>query len=238
MSQLSHAEQCKTLAEKARLGALSTLSSEVAAGFPYGSLVQCASDPEGHPLFFLSDLAEHTRNLRNDPRASLLLWQEQAGFDPLASPRVTLLGRLEAAADELLELYLEAHPQARMYASFKDFHLWSLRVSEARYVGGFGEMSWVKATDYLAAQADPVSKFAESVIEHMNDDHAEALHLLAAQHLGQAPERVSMVYCDGWGYRLQVSGGKQIPIGFSRRLESADEVRQEFVRQVRAAREH
>ena len=43
------------------------------------------------PVFLISTMAEHTRNLQRDPRASLLV-AESGSEDPLANGRVTLLG--------------------------------------------------------------------------------------------------------------------------------------------------
>ena len=50
-----------------------------------GSLVSYAVDATGNPLFFISELAEHTRNLRADSRASLLATEPQPGTDGLAT---------------------------------------------------------------------------------------------------------------------------------------------------------
>jgi putative heme iron utilization protein len=69
-------------------GALCTLALEP-EGYPYGSFVTVTFD-NGNPTFLISGLAEHTRNLERDPRASLLVAEGSA--DPLANGRVTMLG--------------------------------------------------------------------------------------------------------------------------------------------------
>ena len=186
-------------------------------------------------MLLISDLAEHTQNLKADPRASLLITQSGSKLDPLARGRVTLLGRAEMASEELLETYLAKQPQARPYAGFKDFHLWQIRCERLRWVGGFGEMSWLQPGDFQQAQPDPVYGFAESVLEHMNDDHREALQLLMQQQLGREVREVEMVSCDGAGYNVQVDG-KTLRAEFSRRIQNAEEMRQEFVALVRSAR--
>jgi putative heme iron utilization protein len=228
---ISHAEFSRTLARGGE-AALSTL----AEGFPYGSLVQYACDAQGQPLLLISDLAEHTQNLLIDPRASLLTWETAGEQDPLALGRVTLIGRA-VKAQEGLEDYLNVHPQARAYAAFKDFHLWRLEVERVRYVGGFGQMSWVAVEDYKSAEPDPVAALAQGVISHMNEDHGDALVLLAGQKLGKAVENVKMVGCDGAGY-VVVADGKTVRIEYSQRCRSSDELRKEFIRQVQAVRGH
>jgi putative heme iron utilization protein len=126
-----------------RDGVLATLSAR-RDGWPFGSLVQYALAPSGEPVFLLSGLAEHTRNLQMDARASLLV-REQGAEDPLAAPRVTLLGRIERVEDDptLRARYLEWHPRATQYLELADFAFYAMKVTEARYVGGFGEMGWI-----------------------------------------------------------------------------------------------
>lgn len=226
---ISHAEFSRTLMRGGE-AALSTLAD----GFPYGSLVQYAADAQGQPLLLISDLAEHTQNLLLDPRASLMVWDQPGELDPLAVGRVTLVGRA-VKTSEGLENYLEKHPQARQYVSFKDFHLWRLEVERVRYVGGFGHMSWVAVDDYKAAQPDPVDKLAAGVISHMNEDHADALLLLAGQKLGKQVQEAKMVGCDGAGYLVKADG-KTLRIEYAQRCRSSDELRKEFIRQVNQAR--
>jgi heme oxygenase (biliverdin-IX-beta and delta-forming) len=141
------AESVRALLESRGDGVLATLSAR-REGWPFASLVQYALTLEGEPFFLLSGLAEHTRNLAADARASLLV-HERADGDPLAAGRVTLLGRAERAdaTDELRAGYLEAHPQASTYLELADFSFWVLRVSEARFVGGFGDMGWISGED-------------------------------------------------------------------------------------------
>ena len=64
------AERGRTLLAASRTGALATVALD--GGFPFGSLVAYAVDGAGRPLLCLSDLAEHSRNLAVDPRASLM----------------------------------------------------------------------------------------------------------------------------------------------------------------------
>src|SRR6476660_4536374 len=83
----THAERARTLAAQVSTGTLCTLAIEP-AGYPYGSFVTVAFD-KGNPVFLISRLAEHTKNLERDARASLLVAEAGAG-DPLANGRITL----------------------------------------------------------------------------------------------------------------------------------------------------
>ena len=85
----SHAERARTLVASISTGTLCTLATEP-AGYPYGSFVTVAFE-QGDPIFLISALAEHTKNLEQDPRASLLV-AESGAADPLANGRVTMVG--------------------------------------------------------------------------------------------------------------------------------------------------
>jgi putative heme iron utilization protein len=144
------AEAVRGLVRQARHGLLSTHGLEP-AGFPYGSLVPLATLAEGEPLMLLSHLAQHTRNLAADPRASLLVLEPTDG-DPQQAPRATLLGtarRLQGAEEaQARARYLSVHPDAGRYLDL-DFQLWALRPEEARYVGGFGAAAWVSGSEIV-----------------------------------------------------------------------------------------
>ena len=129
-----------------RNGVLATLSAR-RDGWPFASVTPFALSSAGDPLLLLSELAEHTRNIRNDPRASLLVQDGASVADPQSGARVTLLGVVEALPSQERSVaetaYVTRHPQAAEYLTLADFHLFVLRVSEARLIAGFGDMGWI-----------------------------------------------------------------------------------------------
>lgn len=143
-------EAVRTLARAARHGLLSTAGLEP-AGFPYGSLVQLATTPEGEPLLLISPLAQHTRNLEADPRASVLV-ASTGGGDPMQEPRASLIGTarlLEGeAAVAARDRFLRVHPEAELFLGM-GFRFWALRPREARYIGGFGAAAQVPGEELL-----------------------------------------------------------------------------------------
>lgn len=147
------AARALAVAQGAPTAALATIAREP-AGTPFGSLVAFALDgPDA--VLLLSGLAEHTGNLRADPRASLLVVEGAAEGDPLAHGRVTLLGQaaVVAPADtaRCRDLFLMRHPAAAAYVGFRDFAFWRLTVTEVRFVAGFGRMGWIDAAAWRAA---------------------------------------------------------------------------------------
>jgi hypothetical protein len=118
----------------------------LAAGHPYVSLVLLAWEAPFRPLLLLSDLADHARNLAADPAASLLIDGTAGLKEPLAGPRVTLLGRVERHGDQQArDRFVGRHPGAKVYAGFKDFALYAMTVERMHFVAGFGRIAWLPA---------------------------------------------------------------------------------------------
>lgn len=237
----SHAERARTLVESGSSGTLCTLA-RAPAGYPYGSLVSFALD-EHRPVFSLSALAEHTRNLQGDPRASLLVGERRPG-DPLANGRVTLIGPCapagEAERDRVRAAFLARHPGAERYASFGDFSFWVLEVSAVRYIGGYGRMSWIEPDAWRAAQPDPIAPDARAILEHMNQDHADALPLYVRAFSSESEVlRAEMSGIDRLGFEVSVvtSGGERsVRIAFAEPIASKSDARQALVGLLREAR--
>jgi putative heme iron utilization protein len=98
----------------------------------------------------LSDLAVHTRNLRADPRASLLFDGTGSAAEPLTGPRASLEGVIEVVDPAAVqERYFVRHPDAKAYSGFKDFRFYRLQVERAHLVEGFGRIIEVPALQIL-----------------------------------------------------------------------------------------
>lgn len=238
----THAERARTLVASAKSGTLSTLAVDP-AGYPFGSLVTFALRG-GHPVFLISSLAEHTKNLAKDPRASLLAWEEGQD-DPLARGRLTLVGdarRLDDSADrdEAKEVVLAAHPSAAGYVDYRDFSFWQLDVAAVRYIGGFGRMSWVDRAAWVEAKPDPMVPYAEGIIRHMNDDHADVL-VLACRAFTRAKDAIAvrMTGVDRYGFDMSVempTGKRPARVAFGLPIASPDEARRAMVAIAKEAR--
>jgi putative heme iron utilization protein len=142
----------KRLMRLARTGALATLEAE--GGEPLTTLIGVASDFDGAPLFLMSTLSRHTRNLAHHPRASLLLTGGRERGDPLNHPRVTLGGRVEPSPTiGAKSRYLQRNRKAALYAGFADFGIFRLGIESVHFNGGFGRAGALTPTDVLASRA-------------------------------------------------------------------------------------
>lgn len=203
------AEHARTLVQGSILGTLSTLTRD---GDPWGSLVSYGVLADGAPVFLVSRLAEHTRNLEGDARASLVVAEQAtspARPDPLDHGRVTLAGRVVRPEGARLAAARAAHlaavPSAEIYVDFGDFSLFVLEVERVRWVGGYGRMDSTDAAQYLAAEPDPVAPHAAYAISHLNEDHSDAL-LEMARVLGGFTDATAAicVRADRYGLDLKI----------------------------------
>jgi putative heme iron utilization protein len=179
----------KMLLRSVRAGALATIDRNT--GHPFGSLVNVATDSDGSPLILVSRLSTHTANLEADSRASVLVAAAGKG-DPLAHPRLTVLGRFVQIAREhpdeprLRRRFLARHPKAELYAGFADFAFWRLLIVSAHLNAGFARAADLAAADVITniSDAEDLIEAEASAIAHMNEDHAEAVRLYATKLLG------------------------------------------------------
>jgi hypothetical protein len=202
-----------------RAALATTLAGTPPSGAPYVSLVLVAFDFAAAPLLLLSDLAQHTKNFRADPRVALLFDGTGAYADPLAGPRLSVMGRIEESADASARArFLARHPSAELYAGLADFHLYRVAVERGHEIAGFGRIAWIEGAELGFAGAAPALAAAEGeIVRHMNADHAAALTLYAQRLLGR----------DGTGWRMtgiDPEGADLRRDGETARLDFADPV--------------
>lgn len=126
-----------------RTASLATVSS---AGLPQASYVPVALDGSKRFLFFVSDLSEHTANLRDSGRASLMLIEDEGRTEQLfARNRATFSGTVQPVPRDAPEWEAAASTYGErfgklfeMLAGLKDFHMFALTPETIRLVVGFG----------------------------------------------------------------------------------------------------
>jgi putative heme iron utilization protein len=227
----TYAESARTLLHLGRIGSLSTLSRKQ-QGFPFGSVMPYGLDDHGRPIFLISTMAMHTQNVQADSRASLLVTQPDAPGDPLGASRVTLIGNVlpvpETEIAEARKLYLARYANSKYWVDFEDFSFYRMNVVDVYYVGGFGVMGWVSASDYSGAQPDPLADHASGIIQHLNSHHASALIDLTRAYAGIDAQEVTMTSVDRLGFQVRFKtpeGTRGARIAFSREARNPEEAR-------------
>ena len=238
----SFAERARTLMYTARIGSLSTLSRKQ-LGFPFGSVMPYGLDEQGRPIFLISTMAMHTQNLQVDPRASLLVTEDNAGSDPLGASRVTLVGNVlpvpRSEVAEARKLYLARYANSKYWVDFEDFSFYRMDVVDIYYVGGFGVMGWVSASEYVRSQPDPLADSMAEIIQHMNADHKDAIVLLAWKFARIESQEATMTEVDRLGFQLRLKtqdGMRGVRIAFLREVGNPAETRKVLVEMVQQAR--
>lgn len=235
------AEEARTLLASSTVATLGSLSDD---GTPWASMVVFGTLGDGSPVIFVSTLAEHGRNLERDRRGSLMVAAPLTHADPLQNGRVTLAGRFEQPEgpreQQAREAAYAAMQYGRTYAKFGDFSLWVLRVERVRWVGGYGVMGSDDAAAYLAAEIDPTAPSAAHAVAHLNDDHADALLLIAQRLAGYGDgTAASCTAIDRYGMDLSIAtprGTAPARVGFAEPATAPDGLRAATVELAKRAR--
>lgn len=226
----------RDIMRRALKASLATLNRNT--GTPYASLITVACMPDNAPLTLISTLAEHTKNIENDPRASILFDETDGLGDPLEGARVSVFGTLEKAdKSNVRHRFLNRHPSAEMYVDFADFDFYALNVEGAHFVGGFGRITDIPADKLRSdiSDADALIGAEGEIVAHMNEDHADAVELYATRLLGAAPGPWRFVSCDPEGCDL-VCGESGLRLDFPRRVTTPQDVRKVLVELAQMAR--
>lgn len=231
--------QARDLIRQSVTAALATELEAPEGEWPYASYVTVASDLDAAPILLLSDLAEHTKNIKRDSRVSLLFTGPTEGADPLAQGRVTVLGKAAVTEEPRHRArFLARHPEAEGYAGFKDFHFYKVAAARAHLVAGFGRIHWAEPVLYGGPFA-PLAEAEAEILAHMNADHGEAIRLYAENLLGLPPTPAGpawrMTGIDPEGCDL-AAGERTARVGFEAPVTGPDEARAELVRLVKLAR--
>ncbi|MEN8213937.1 MAG: pyridoxamine 5'-phosphate oxidase family protein [Pseudomonadota bacterium] len=134
---------------------LATASPE---NVPDASYTPYILDQNGKICIFVSQLAQHTSNLLDAPKASLLWIANEADSRNLfARRRLTLqctVGEVAASGeqrDQLLVQMQQTHGKTiEVLRSLPDFHLFSLEAYQGNYVRGFGQAFSATGDELLA----------------------------------------------------------------------------------------
>jgi len=210
--RMTMANESRKIIDTNTTGTLSTIGNSKSAGavkgFPCAGVVGYASDARGAPTFALSAMSQHTRDVMEDPRATLTVTSEE--FESVADGRVSLSGLVRLIEDEeerreAREAYLKRHPGA-YWVDFGDFSWFKMTdIAGCRIVGGFARAGSVSASEYEGTTRDPVAGFSRPVCGHMNADHGDALIAMAKRYAGLECDSVEMRSIDALGMNCRVT---------------------------------
>ncbi len=233
------ATEARQFLRSTRTGILSTHSAKYAE-YPFGSVAPFVLDHAGNPVILISNIAEHTKNIAAKPKVSLLVF---AGMEDLqANARLTLLGdaiKIDKEDADLRARYLRYIPQAASYFDMHDFAFYRIRITQARYIAGFGKMSWMAGVD-MTPPANQLATVETDIIEHMNNDHMDSLAAYCKYFHGFDAQRVEMlgIDCDGFDVKAEnnVKNSQILRFQFESPISDAAMVRTALVAMSKLAR--
>jgi putative heme iron utilization protein len=158
---------------------------------------------------------------------------EQCAVDPQASSRLTWIGDAEPIGSDNTEIrtrYLRYFPSAESYFETHDFSLYVIHLRKARFIGGFGQIYWVEPDAMLLK--NPFRETESSIVEHMNQDHGQALRHYCKVLKGMDVVEVAMTGIDSQGFDM-LADARKVRIDFDDPIETAEEARKTLVRLAR-----
>ena len=215
----------RALLRRHHAGTLATLSHRL-GGYPFGSVVPFVLDHAARPVMLVSRLAEHTRNIEADRRASLLV--SEPTVDVQAGARLTLVGDVARVTGNLGALrarYLRYFPDAGRLLELGDFAFHRLEPLQIRYIAGFAELHWISAADFVPP-ANALADDETTVLARINAEHADALRDFCRFFHGRdmGPAVVIGVDCDGCDLRAgNTSPHAVLRVDFEQAAITADE---------------
>ncbi len=249
-------DNARLLLRTCELGVLST-HSKACDGYPFGSVSTYMSTHEGDVIFYVSDLAQHTKNFSHNQKMCLTVFPPYGGGlltanqdtspsvrpkdfkDPNAGARLSLLGQIQPVQRELepaiSERFFNLYPDSRKYQNAHDFAFYKMRTERVRFIGGFGDIHWINEDDWR--MTTPVwSSSEQSMIHHMNSDHVDAMQAICTYFTGVKTSTVRMLAINPDGAFYQCNNDKPVFIAFTRKAIESVDVRKILVEQTTIAR--
>jgi len=219
------------LLKRQSVGVLSTHSVDV-EGYPFGSIAPYILNYDGDPTILISEIAQHTRNIKRNNKVSLTVFDPRMD-DPQASSRLTWIGNAESvdpSDTKIRHRYLPYFPSAESYFETHDFSLYRIRLRRARFIGGFGEIYWIEPDAMLLK--NPFSETEIGIVEHMNRDHKEALfHYCNVLKVATVAD-VTMTGIDSEGFDM-LADNRKLRMDFDASISTLEAARATLVKLAR-----
>ena len=216
---------------------LSTISKKY-DGYPFGSFVTYVTGVNREIYIYTSKIAQHTINIKNNPKSCLTISTTKGSDDKQDSARLSLIGNLKEIQPSNYEYcaqrFFKFLPESEKYSKMHDFDFYQLDIENVRWIGGFGEIAWLKRDNWQETKNMWASKASE-MIEHMNSDHKNVISSGLNCIYGIKDKNAFMLELCIDGYFAK-SKGKIYFIGFDKPCFKSNEVRKMLVKQAKQFR--
>jgi len=194
--------EATSLMRSSDVAILSTLSKKQDE-YPFGSFVTYGSGIDRSIYIYASDIAEHTRNIKNNPKSCLTIFKINNEFDKQNSPRLSIMGDLRKVSEDDInsckERFFKFLPDSKQYSKMHDFNFYKLHTAKIRWIGGFGQIGWLKNDNWLGLDINWQKK-ESSMISHMNKDHSDVIisSLETFENISDSKAKMLSICIDGY----------------------------------------
>ncbi|CBW25718.1 conserved hypothetical protein [Halobacteriovorax marinus SJ] len=217
-------------------GVLSTVMKIDEDTYPFGAMCPFVLSLEGEVIVLISDIAMHTKNIKESNKVSFSVFTNHAK-NKQASSRICIVGdahKVEKESDKyslVSKRYLRFFPEAKSYFEAHNFNFYTITPVKAHYVQTFGKIYTFDGA--LLSEGLPEWAGEEnSVIEHMNNDHQNVF----SKYLSDAKidysgdeEKLKLVDFDQHGFHLSSGRGDFNYLNFPNQALTLADLRKEFV---------
>ena len=218
---------------------LSTMSNKY-EGYPFGSFITYVSDRNRTLFMYTSDIAQHTKNLKSNPKACVTLFRLDTDYDKQNSSRLTLMGDLKTVSNEELDdcqdRFIKFLPESKKYSSMHDFKFYKLVISRVRWIGGFGDIAWLNPKNWND-EKPKWSKNETMMIDHMNEDHSNVIQSALNAQYGIKDKKAQMIALTIDGYYISSKENIYF-INFDKPVLKALDYRKILVKQAKEYRSY
>ena len=218
---------------------LSTMSNKY-EGYPFGSFITYVSDRNRTLFMYTSDIAQHTKNLKSNPKACVTLFKLDTDYDKQNSSRLTLMGDLKTVSNEELDdcqdRFIKFLPESKKYSSMHDFKFYKLVISRVRWIGGFGDIAWLNPKNWND-EKPKWSKNETMMIDHMNEDHSNVIQSALNAQYGSKDKKAQMIALTVDGYYISSKENIYF-INFDKPVYKALDYRKILVKQAKEYRSY
>ena len=218
---------------------LSTMSNKY-EGYPFGSFITYVSNRNRTLFMYTSDIAQHTKNLKSNPKACVTLFKLDTDYDKQNSSRLTLMGDLKTVSNEELDdcqdRFIKFLPESKKYSSMHDFKFYKLVISRVRWIGGFGDIAWLNPKNWND-EKPKWSKNETMMIDHMNEDHSNVIQSALNAQYGIKDKKAQMIALTIDGYYISSKENIYF-INFDKPVLKALDYRKILVKQAKEYRSY
>ncbi len=204
----NHEKEAVAFYRSDKIAILSTISKKY-EGYPFGSFVTYVSGWDRTIFLYLSDLADHTKNLKKNHKSCITIFKKNESGDVQNSARLTLIGDLKKVPLKIYEAckdrFHNFFPESSVYEQMHDFNFYQISITQSRWIGGFGKISWLDPKNWKNVSVDWFDG-EKNMIKHMNEDHSNTIQsALHAEH-GIKDKEAVMIGLSIDGYYIRSKG--------------------------------